>query len=64
MLNAKDQLVFSVAYNNTWYNSIDKDDGGWSLEMIDPYFPCKGTGKLDCFHGGFRRHSGQTECCF
>ncbi len=42
LLNAKDQLVFSVEFDLTSYQSIDKDDGGWSLEMIDPHFPCKG----------------------
>ncbi len=41
LINAKDQLVFSAAFDLTSYQSIDKDDGGWSLEMIDPHFPCK-----------------------
>ncbi len=42
LLNHLGGLVFSVEYKDTWYKSIDKDDGGWSLEMIDVYFPCKG----------------------
>ncbi|MCK5105539.1 MAG: hypothetical protein KAR17_22095, partial [Cyclobacteriaceae bacterium] len=42
LYNSMDELLFSVEYDNTWYKSIDKDDGGWSLEMIDTDFPCKG----------------------
>ena len=42
LLNKNDELVFYVNYSNTWHKSIDKDDGGWSLEMIDTHFPCKG----------------------
>ncbi len=44
LLNKNFGLVFSVNYTNLWYKSIDKDDGGWSLEMIDTDFPCKGSG--------------------
>ncbi len=42
ILNQLEELVFSINYSNSWYQSIDKDDGGWSLEMIDTAFPCKG----------------------
>jgi hypothetical protein len=38
------QLVHSVSFDDSWYRSIDKDDGGWSLEMIDTDFPCMADG--------------------
>ena len=42
LLNQKDELIFSIEYDDSWYNSIDKDNGGYSLELIDTNFPCKG----------------------
>ncbi len=41
LLNQYDELVFSLDYDDSWYQSIEKDDGGWSLEMIDADYPCK-----------------------
>ena len=33
-------LVHSVHYYDTWYRDDSKEDGGWSLELIDPNNPC------------------------
>jgi len=33
-------LVHAVSYSSSWYNDGFKDDGGWTLEMIDPSNPC------------------------
>jgi hypothetical protein len=30
----------SVTYSDSWYGSSYKKDGGWSLERVDPRFPC------------------------
>ncbi|MCK5704699.1 MAG: lamin tail domain-containing protein, partial [Cyclobacteriaceae bacterium] len=43
ILNQNGELVDYVNYSNSWYKTIEKDDGGWSLEMIDSGFPCKGS---------------------
>ena len=43
LYNENEMLVFSIVYDDSWYNSIEKDDGGWSLEMIDTHYPCKGA---------------------
>ncbi len=41
MLKYKDgKLIHVVNYTDKWYNNTNKDDGGWSLEMIDPDNPC------------------------
>ena len=42
LLNSHEEIVFSISYEDNWYKSIEKDDGGYSLEMIDADFPCKG----------------------
>ncbi|MEZ5003009.1 MAG: lamin tail domain-containing protein [Chitinophagales bacterium] len=33
-------LIFSITYTSAFYRDNIKDDGGWSLEMIDTSFPC------------------------
>jgi len=40
LLNEKNEIIHQVYYTIDWYNSSNKDDGGWSLEMIDPNNPC------------------------
>ena len=34
------QIIHSLTYSDTWFNSTYKKDGGWSLEQIDPANPC------------------------
>ncbi|MCU0446184.1 MAG: lamin tail domain-containing protein [Microscillaceae bacterium] len=39
--NANQDLLFAVAYTDEWYQNSSKQDGGWSLEMIDINAPCR-----------------------
>jgi hypothetical protein len=34
------EIIHTVDYRDTWYGNADKEDGGWSLELIDPFQPC------------------------
>lgn len=43
LTNAEGILIHQVAYTSGWYGESDKDDGGWSLEMINPMAPCEGA---------------------
>ena len=36
-------LISKVNFSNTWYHDSDKDNGGWSVEQIDPLNPCAGA---------------------
>ncbi|NOU46553.1 MAG: hypothetical protein HOO86_05750 [Bacteroidales bacterium] len=42
LLSDNGLLVSSVNYTDEWYHDSDKDDGGWSLEQIDPSNTCGG----------------------
>lgn len=34
------QIIHAIEYSKTWYHDPAKENGGWSIEMIDPQNPC------------------------
>ncbi|HKK10956.1 MAG TPA: lamin tail domain-containing protein, partial [Bacteroidales bacterium] len=34
------QIIHALNYKKEWYHDEEKEEGGWSLEMIDPDNPC------------------------
>jgi hypothetical protein len=42
LLNTKGILMDSVSYHESWYRDEEKEDGGYSLERIDPENHCSG----------------------
>ena len=35
-------LIDNVNYSNSWYGDDNKDDGGYTLELLDADYPCQG----------------------
>jgi len=40
LMGPANNIISSVTYNLDWYKDSNKDEGGWSLEQIDPSNPC------------------------
>lgn len=40
--NHHGMTVHGIRYSSAWYRNTVKEQGGWSLEMIDTRFPCAG----------------------
>ncbi|MEZ5083766.1 MAG: lamin tail domain-containing protein [Bacteroidales bacterium] len=40
--NPAGELIHSIVYDKSWYQNADKEEGGWSIEQIDPFHPCSG----------------------
>jgi hypothetical protein len=38
--NQDRDIIHAVNYNPRWYNDNERSEGGWSLELIDPFNPC------------------------
>lgn len=38
--SADNSTIHAVEFETSWYNSVIKANGGWSLEMINPLAPC------------------------
>ncbi len=40
ILDSAGTVIDHIAYNDSWYGDDEKDNGGWSLERIDPHRHC------------------------
>jgi hypothetical protein len=45
--DVSDRMIHAVNFSNDWYNSTDKKEGGWSMEMINPNDPCVESGNWE-----------------
>lgn len=43
LLNTDNSLIHAVSYDRSWYQDEIKQQGGYTLEMIDPNNPCEGA---------------------
>lgn len=42
ILDTCQQVISFISYDTDWYHDEFKAEGGWSIEIIDPDFPCIG----------------------
>ncbi|MGY6561159.1 MAG: lamin tail domain-containing protein [Luteibaculaceae bacterium] len=40
LFNENNQIIDQLTYSDTWYRTPSKANGGWSLELINPFIPC------------------------
>ncbi|MFN0030755.1 MAG: lamin tail domain-containing protein [Flavobacteriales bacterium] len=40
LLDNNGNVIDVLVYNVDWYSTSEKADGGWSLEQINPFYPC------------------------
>jgi hypothetical protein len=40
LMDKEKHIIHSVSYSPDWYRGTFKEEGGWSLEMMDPFNPC------------------------
>lgn len=43
LTDANGNIIHQVSYQLFWYGDSQKQDGGWTLEQISPYAPCRGS---------------------
>ncbi len=37
------EIIDMVYYRDSWFATTAKRDGGWTLELVNPYFPCQSS---------------------
>jgi hypothetical protein len=42
LLNNAGEVIDILVYDINWYQTPEKEEGGWSLEQINPFHPCQG----------------------
>ncbi len=40
LISPEGKIIHSISYNIDWYKDNSKNDGGWTLELINPQDPC------------------------
>jgi len=49
--DSSENIIHTINYKKEWYDDEEKEDGGWSLEIIDPDNPCGCAGNWSASSG-------------
>jgi hypothetical protein len=60
LVTAMGEVVDAIVYDNSWYQDSSKDDGGWTLERINPSAPCDGADNWRASESPFGGTPGQA----
>lgn len=47
LYNQDGEVIHYVSFKKSWHSEIIKQEGGWSLEMVDEHWPCAGRWNWD-----------------
>ncbi|MCB0494646.1 MAG: lamin tail domain-containing protein [Cyclobacteriaceae bacterium] len=64
LIDDQGKTIDSLAYTSGWYNDAAKDDGGWTLELINPDSKCKGRFNWRASSDPIGGTPGQTNSLF
>ena len=56
--------IFKVVFDISWYGDSEKDDGGYSLEMINPELPCQNAANWTASNSSTGGTPGQQNSVF
>lgn len=63
-LSNENGIIDEVEYDNTWYQDSEKEDGGWSLELINLNHPCSDAGNWRASEGVFGGSPGEQNSVY
>ena len=64
LINPSGKILDILVYNDSWYGDAEKADGGWSLERINPNWPCETSGNWKASENGAGGTPGQINSIF
>ena len=53
LFNSSNEEIFRLSYDDSWYRSTIKGNGGYSIEMIDLLYPCAESSNWTGSNNGF-----------